>query len=94
MIFIVILTFGICWLPQNVRFFLRGLNYPHMSFWEKNTKLLLFIQSTAQVIAYANSCVNPILYSALSERFRISLVYAWNQLFTCKKRLAIFLLIF
>ncbi|KAL3104168.1 hypothetical protein niasHS_002195 [Heterodera schachtii] len=72
MVFVVILTFGACWLPQNLRFFLQGLNYPEASFWERDEKTLLFVQSIAQTLAYANSCVNPILYGLLSERFRVA----------------------
>uniref|UniRef100_A0A914DYD9 G-protein coupled receptors family 1 profile domain-containing protein n=1 Tax=Acrobeloides nanus TaxID=290746 RepID=A0A914DYD9_9BILA len=68
MVFIVIITFAICWMPQNIRFFLRGLNYPELSFWEMNTELLFLIQSTAQILAYLNSLLNPILYGLLSER--------------------------
>jgi len=83
MVFVVILTFGICWLPQNVRFFLRGLNYPGLSFWEYNDKLLMTVQATAQVLAYANSCTNPILYGALSERFRTGLVVALQKICCC-----------
>lgn len=64
MVFTVILTFALCWFPQNLRFFLRGLYYPDLTFWEQDTELLLAVQSTAQVLAYANSCVNPILYGA------------------------------
>uniref|UniRef100_A0AC34RCP3 G-protein coupled receptors family 1 profile domain-containing protein n=1 Tax=Panagrolaimus sp. JU765 TaxID=591449 RepID=A0AC34RCP3_9BILA len=83
MVFAVILTFGICWLPQNIRFFLRGLNYPNLSFWEYNTKFLITFQSTAQVLAYANSCTNPILYGVLSERFRNGLKMTVQKVFCC-----------
>lgn len=83
MVFAVILTFGICWFPQNIRFFLRGLNYPNLSFWEYNTKFLITFQSTAQVLAYANSCTNPILYGVLSERFRNGLTITVQRLFCC-----------
>lgn len=70
MVFTVILTFGVCWAPQNMRFFLRGLSYPEMGFWEENETVLLVAQSFAQILAYSNSTLNPILYSILSERFR------------------------
>uniref|UniRef100_A0A914GYU5 G-protein coupled receptors family 1 profile domain-containing protein n=1 Tax=Globodera rostochiensis TaxID=31243 RepID=A0A914GYU5_GLORO len=72
MVFVVILTFGACWLPQNLRFFLQGLNYPEANFWERDEQTLLLVQSIAQTLAYANSCVNPILYGLLSERFRMA----------------------
>jgi hypothetical protein len=80
MVFTVILTFGICWLPQNVRFFLRGVAYPDLGFWEENENVLLVAQSFAQILAYANSSLNPILYSILSERFRKGLKYCITNL--------------
>lgn len=83
-VFIVIITFGVCWFPQNMRFFLRGLNYPNLSFWEESTDLLLYVQTSAQVIAYANSCINPILYGALSERFRNGMWMAYKR-FICRE---------
>uniref|UniRef100_A0A914XZ33 G-protein coupled receptors family 1 profile domain-containing protein n=1 Tax=Panagrolaimus superbus TaxID=310955 RepID=A0A914XZ33_9BILA len=79
MVFAVILTFGICWFPQNLRFFLRGYNYPGMSFWEHNTEILVLMQSMAQILAYSNSCINPILYGILSERFRTGLAIAVDK---------------
>ncbi|KAI6191879.1 G-PROTEIN-RECEP-F1-2 domain-containing protein [Aphelenchoides bicaudatus] len=86
MVFTVILTFGICWLPQNMRFFLRGLSYPHLAFWEENETILLMAQSFAQILAYSNSCINPILYSLLSERFRNGLKHAWRRLCSKNRR--------
>lgn len=84
MVFVVIITFGVCWFPQNIRFFLRGLNYPQLSFWEQSTDLLLYVQTSAQVIAYANSCINPILYGAFSERFRNGMWLSYQR-FICRK---------
>nr|CAD2153686.1 unnamed protein product [Meloidogyne enterolobii] len=83
MVFVVILTFGFCWLPQNFRFFLQGLNYPQASFWEHNEKILLLVQSVVQTMAYANSCVNPILYGLLSERFRIAFRRTISRFLIC-----------
>jgi hypothetical protein len=67
MVFVVILTFGLCWFPQNMRFFFRGLAYPAPSQWENDLSdldpdFLLWVQVAIQTLAYANSCVNPILY--------------------------------
>uniref|UniRef100_A0A7E4VES2 G_PROTEIN_RECEP_F1_2 domain-containing protein n=1 Tax=Panagrellus redivivus TaxID=6233 RepID=A0A7E4VES2_PANRE len=83
MVFAVILTFGICWFPQNFRFFMRGLDYPTMSFWEYDIKSLVVIQSIAQTLGYANSCINPILYGLLSERFRTGFTRAMARLPCC-----------
>lgn len=86
MVFTVILVFAVCWLPQNMRFFLRGLSYPELSFWEENESVLLIAQSFAQILAYANSSLNPILYSILSERFRKGLKHSWRNLCSPSRR--------
>jgi hypothetical protein len=86
MVFTVILTFGICWFPQNIRFFFRGLSYPNEGFWEQNETIMLVAQCFAQILAYANSSLNPILYSILSERFRNGLKHAWRTFCSPSRR--------
>ncbi|KAI6205152.1 hypothetical protein M3Y94_00760100 [Aphelenchoides besseyi] len=86
MVLALICIFGALWFPQNLRFFLRALNYPELSFWEHNENLLLFVQSAAQTLAYSNSCINPILYGVLSERFRTVAVRTWSRVLGCSKR--------
>lgn len=83
MVFTVILTFGFCWFPQNFRFFFRGYSYPDMAFWEQRPQLLFLVQTSAQLLSYANSCVNPILYGVLSERFRLGVQQTWRRLAGC-----------
>jgi hypothetical protein len=68
-------------LPQNMRFFLRGLSYPELGFWEENETILLVAQSFAQILAYSNSTVNPVLYGILSERKSINPVFTLTQSF-------------
>ncbi|CAD5230195.1 unnamed protein product [Bursaphelenchus okinawaensis] len=86
MVFTVIMTFAFCWFPQNFRFFFRGFSYPDMAFWEKVPQLLFIIQTSAQILAYANSCINPILYGVLSERFRVGVQQSWRRLTGCGSR--------
>ncbi|CAD5233791.1 unnamed protein product [Bursaphelenchus xylophilus] len=86
MVFTVIMTFGFCWFPQNFRFFFRGYSYPDMAFWEKIPQLLFIVQTSAQILAYANSCINPILYGVLSERFRMGVQQSWAKVMGCGSR--------
>ncbi|VDM39770.1 unnamed protein product [Toxocara canis] len=82
LVWVIILTFAICWLPQNIRFALKAAYYPEPIFWETEDSNFFFaVQTSFQLLAYANSCINPILYGAMSERFRD----AFRQLCHCKK---------
>ncbi|XP_064645724.1 allatostatin-A receptor-like [Lineus longissimus] len=64
MVITVVLTFMLCWLPAEILFIIEFLeNRPVSIQW-------LFLQVFAQVFAYANSCINPILYALLSANFR------------------------
>ncbi|XP_071478963.1 galanin receptor type 2-like [Diadema antillarum] len=67
MMLIVIIVYIICWGPNQIFYF--GLNAGFISFAYLNGPLhILFI-----VIAYANSCVNPIIYAACHPQFRAAL---------------------
>lgn len=64
MVLIVIVIFALSWLPIQVVLVLRSLGmYP-------NSPFSVSIQIFSQLLAYGNSCVNPILYAFLSEPFR------------------------
>ncbi|KAB7507088.1 Allatostatin-A receptor [Armadillidium nasatum] len=64
MVVIVVVTFIICWLPIQVVLLLKSLDMYDM------TTFKVFVQIFGQVLAYMNSCINPILYAFLSEPFR------------------------
>ncbi|XP_016971787.1 allatostatin-A receptor [Drosophila rhopaloa] len=64
MVVVVVLAFAICWLPIHVILVLKALNLyggSHSS---------VIIQIISHVVAYTNSCINPILYAFLSDNFR------------------------
>ncbi|RWS08322.1 allatostatin-A receptor-like protein [Dinothrombium tinctorium] len=64
LVVVVVVIFAVCWMPIQVVLVLKSFNaYPMRS---SN----IVIQIVAHVLAYTNSCVNPILYAFLSENFR------------------------
>ncbi|CAD6193068.1 unnamed protein product [Caenorhabditis auriculariae] len=65
----VLITWALCWLPLNVCFFMSGLSYPEPLVVSYGVSMVV-VQISSQVLAYMNSCLNPILYALMSENFR------------------------
>lgn len=72
----VIVTFAICWLPLNICFMYTAVMY-RQNHAPPGTKEFAIIMMTSQVLAYANSCANPILYAFLSDNFRKGFYRIW-----------------
>lgn len=64
MVVIVVVIFAVCWFPIQIILVLKSLQL-----WNMNNTTVM-VQIVSQVLAYMNSCVNPILYAYLSENFR------------------------
>jgi len=72
LVVVVVAAFGACWLPIHIVFIVQ---YFHASGDEsKITQTFVVVRLAANCLAYANSCLNPILYAFLSESFRSGLV--------------------
>jgi len=65
MVIIVVVIFAVCWCPIQLLLVLKSVGL-----FEPNTSLSVIIQITSHVLAYMNSCVNPVLYAFLSDNFR------------------------
>ncbi|XP_063446726.1 allatostatin-A receptor-like [Mytilus trossulus] len=74
-ILVVVIVFVLCWLPYHLMnmFILFG------DF--DNYILISIILSTSRFLSFANSCINPILYTFLSTKYRQSL----RNLLCCKR---------
>ncbi|XP_075231268.1 allatostatin-A receptor-like [Lycorma delicatula] len=64
MVVVVVAIFAICWCPIQVILVLKSIDRYEIT----NTSVM--VQIVSHVLAYMNSCVNPILYAFLSENFR------------------------
>ncbi|CAJ0575105.1 unnamed protein product, partial [Mesorhabditis spiculigera] len=78
----VVIIWAVCWLPLNVCFFFSGMAYPD-TLVLRGGKIMVVVQIASQVLAYTNSCLNPILYALMSDNFRKGFVRVLSIL--CKK---------
>ncbi|XP_071523579.1 QRFP-like peptide receptor isoform X2 [Panulirus ornatus] len=73
MLFVVVVLFILCWSPLLVTNVLRAWGflpkYDHRSFFKH-------LYNTVHLLAYFNSCINPIVYGFLSKNFRESFYMA------------------
>lgn len=64
MVVVVVFAFALCWCPIQVILVLKSFEVYEV------THGSIITQIVAHVLAYTNSCINPILYAFLSENFR------------------------
>ncbi|XP_022239718.1 allatostatin-A receptor-like [Limulus polyphemus] len=76
MVVVVVLIFAICWFPIQIVLVLKSLRKYEL---EAGT---IALQISSHILAYMNSCVNPILYAFLSENFR----KAFRKVISCYTR--------
>jgi len=67
LVVVVVAAFGACWLPIHVVFIVQFFAQSPV------TRAFVVVRLAASCLAYANSCLNPILYAFLSENFRSGL---------------------
>ncbi|XP_052902512.1 allatostatin-A receptor [Anopheles moucheti] len=64
MVVVVVLVFAFCWCPIQVILLLKSLKLYDL------THASIIFQIVSHVLAYTNSCINPVLYAFLSDNFR------------------------
>ncbi|XP_050822319.1 G-protein coupled estrogen receptor 1 [Gopherus flavomarginatus] len=73
MIFVVVLVFFICWLPENVFISIQLLQEKGKTLSSGNQSFRHDYPLTGHIVnlaAFSNSCLNPLIYSFLGETFR------------------------
>ncbi|XP_076621303.1 allatostatin A receptor 1 [Colletes latitarsis] len=76
LVLVVVGVFAFCWCPIQVILVTKSLTvYPL-------TTATIMVQIASHILAYTNSCVNPILYAFLSDSFR----KAFRKIIYCKPR--------
>ncbi|XP_076764757.1 allatostatin-A receptor-like [Xylocopa sonorina] len=76
LVLVVVSVFAFCWCPIQVILVIKSLKaYP-------TTSVTIVVQIASHILAYMNSCVNPILYAFLSDSFR----KAFRKIIYCRPR--------
>lgn len=76
---IILGVFSICWLPSTAKFFIE-------IYITTNDKQLFVIQTTAEVLVYGNSMMDPIIYGYRNDLFRLTYKRIFHRLCHCFER--------
>lgn len=71
MVFVVIITFALSWMPLYVIFCVVKF-WEHLLDNQQVESVVLLILPVAQWLGASNSCINPIVYAYMNRRFRLS----------------------
>ncbi|XP_056142697.1 C-C chemokine receptor type 8 [Lampris incognitus] len=70
LVLIVIAVFVCCWVPYNVASFFKALELMGVYTECNSSKAIRLALLATESIAYSHSCINPILYVFVGEKFR------------------------
>lgn len=76
---IIVGTFAICWLPSTVKYVIE-------IYINTTEEKLFVIQTAADVLAYGNSMVDPIIYGYRNDLFRSTYKRIFHRVCGCFKR--------
>ena len=74
LIAVVVSVFFCCWLPYNVTCFFHALELMDIYTSCNHSRHIRMVLQVTEVIAYSHSCINPMLYVFVGERFRRQLL--------------------
>ncbi|XP_034409514.1 C-C chemokine receptor type 1 [Cyclopterus lumpus] len=79
LVVIVVAVFFCCWVPYNVASFFKALELLQINTVCESSKAIRLALQVTEAIAYSHSCINPILYVFVGERFRRHLLRMINR---------------
>ncbi|XP_031154487.1 C-C chemokine receptor type 5 isoform X2 [Sander lucioperca] len=79
LVLIVVVVFFCCWIPYNIASFFKALELLHIYTECESSKAIRLALQVTEAIAYSHSCLNPILYVFVGEKFRRHLLRLINR---------------
>ncbi|XP_019735666.1 C-C chemokine receptor type 3 [Hippocampus comes] len=74
LVVIVVAVFFICWVPYNVASLFRALEMLQVYTECNSSKVIRLTLQITEVFAYLHSCLNPVLYVFVGQKFRRNLL--------------------
>lgn len=68
MLFVVVVTFALSWLPLYVLFCMIKFSLSRQ--WDETDSLIITLIPVTQWLGASNSCINPIIYAFFNRKFR------------------------
>lgn len=75
----VVAVFFCCWVPYNIASFFKALELLEIYTECESSKAIILALQVTEAIAYSHSCLNPILYVFVGEKFRRQLLRLINR---------------
>uniref|UniRef100_A0A3P8TAG7 C-C motif chemokine receptor 8 n=1 Tax=Amphiprion percula TaxID=161767 RepID=A0A3P8TAG7_AMPPE len=75
----VVAVFFCCWIPYNIASFFKALELLGIHSGCESSKAIKLALQVTEAIAYSHSCLNPILYVFVGEKFRRQLLRLVNR---------------
>ncbi|XP_068591599.1 uncharacterized protein [Cebidichthys violaceus] len=79
LVLIVVAVFLCCWVPYNVASFFKALELLDIYTECESSKAIRLALQATEAIAYSHSCLNPILYVFVGQKFRRHLLRLMNR---------------
>ncbi|XP_068452480.1 C-C chemokine receptor type 8-like [Clinocottus analis] len=79
LVVVVVAVFLCCWLPYNVASFFKALELLHVYTACESSKAIRSALEVTEAIAYSHSCLNPVLYVFVGQKFRRHLIRLMNR---------------
>lgn len=79
LVLVVVAVFFCCWVPYNIASFFKALELLQIYTECESSKAIRLALQVTEAIAYSHSCLNPILYVFVGEKFRKHLLRLINR---------------
>ncbi|XP_010755325.3 C-C chemokine receptor type 5 isoform X1 [Larimichthys crocea] len=79
LVLVVVAVFFCCWVPYNIASFFKALELLGIYSECESSKAIRLALQVTEAIAYSHSCLNPILYVFVGEKFRKHLLRLINR---------------